>query len=223
MKKSLLLFSNGIDSYIGKYFLRPNLSVYLDMQTKYSLAEKHYIKKFHKDVIVDEALTFLGEHEELSGHIEYRNLFLTMYSLLKYSPNIVYICGLKDDKVSDKTPEVFEMLSSLVSKVSGKDIVITSPFWDKTKADICKEYIQEKPVSDLMYKTYSCYEGGFTECGSCPACLRKRVAIYASSGVFMPFYNLNLVQQYESNIGNYDLQRQKNMKEYFYKVRELDR
>jgi 7-cyano-7-deazaguanine synthase in queuosine biosynthesis len=217
MYKSVLLMSGGIDSFIGYYLLGYPQPVYFNLNSKYSKVEINTVHKISDKVIIDNDLNFLGRLEDKDAHIPYRNLFFMLLGVTKYSDTVI-ICGVRDDNVSDKDSKIFRKMSDSLSYVAKRKIEIVSPFWNFTKADICAKFAN-KFDKRLLLQTYSCYSGKEIECGACPACFRKRVALF-SINIFMPFNNDLLLSKYEANMSNYDDQRQLNMKKYIKYIRD---
>lgn len=218
MIDSVLLLSGGLDSFIGYFYLNKPQPVYFNLKSKYSQKEINHLNKikdiFDQDIIFNDSLSFLGNFEQgEKAYIPFRNLHLALMSATNYSDHI-YICGVKDDRVIDKNKTIFKMWSDTLSETCGRKITIESPFFDMTKVDIIKWMTHNYPDIDLIKYTLSCYDSIEGHCYSCPACLRRNVALY-QFGYELPFYNLNLVSDYISNLKNYDKDRVKYMEDYF--------
>jgi len=213
--KEVLLYSGGIDSFIGYYYLNKPQLISFDLGSKYTQKELKYNPLKTENIIYDESLKWLGENEQnLNAHIPFRNLYLALTAVAKYS-DIIYICGLKDDEMTDKNEQVFNLWSNHFSELENRQIQILSPFWNLTKEDIVKWYSNKYNKEDLL-KTVSCYSNeDIIYCGKCQACFRKACALY-SVGLKLPFYNKNIINYYrqrsEENI--YDLMRIKSIKRY---------
>lgn len=214
---SVILFSGGIDSFVGYHYLNKPQPIYFNMNTKYSKKEINNLKNFDiKTPIIDNSLVFLGDGEQNgSAYVPFRNLYLAMTAVSRYS-DTVYICGLKDDVVSDKNEEVFKEWSQHLSKLEGREINIISPFWNHTKEDIVKWYSENYDKNDLL-NTISCYsDTDECHCGKCKACFRKACVLY-TVGIELPFYDNDIVMEYKKKLGtgHYDLRREETMKKYF--------
>lgn len=223
MSEQILLFSGGIDSYIAWHFLDKPKTVYFDLGTPYSDYEVRVVKELIPDTIIDRSLN-LGSRQvpdSVAAHVPMRNLYLAMLAC-HYGDEII-ICGLKDDNISDKTPEAFKEMSTLLSTLNDRKlsdpIKVTSPFWNMTKADIVKWYL-DKYYQDptALLRTISCYTpskqvGTYKHlkkryCGICRCCFRKWNSLYAN-GVKLPFYNLALMKEYlyKAQHKEYDIDR----------------
>jgi len=136
--KEVLLYSGGIDSFIGYYFLNKPQLVSFDLGSRYTKKERKYNPLKDEFIIYDDSLKWLGENEqELNAHIPFRNLYLALTAVSNYS-DTVYICGLKDDNMTDKNEQVFKQWSDHFSLLEEREIKILSPFWEMTKEDIVK-------------------------------------------------------------------------------------
>lgn len=192
MYKQVLLFSGGLDSFIAYHLLNKPKAIHFDIGTRYSIYEKETALKLVPDCIVDESLNFLGLYENLeTSEIPMRNLFTIMVCAVKYSTNII-IGSMADDYMGDNRKDNLQDFATLLSKISNRDITVTSPFWNMTKAEAVQEYVKNFGSQGLL-DTYSCFE---TEeaCNSCISCLEKNVALF-SGGIFVPFYNMELLSE----------------------------
>ena len=143
MAERILLFSGGLDSYIAWHFLEKPKTVYFNLKTSYSDYEIRVEKELIPDTIIDNSLNLASRQDSNSdaAFIPMRNLYLAMLAC-KYGDEII-ICGLKDDCVVDKTPESFDICSGFLSTLNNKQIRVISPFWEMSKADIVKWYLEE--------------------------------------------------------------------------------
>lgn len=63
--------------------------------------------------------------------------------------------------------------------------------------------------------------GNDIECEQCLACLRKRIAIYVGTDIFLPFKNMKLVDKCLKELHTYDEDIQQSMKKYFNRLEDL--
>lgn len=218
--KKILLFSGGIDSYIAYFYLDEPQTVYFNTDIGYSKKEIEAIKELIPDTIIDDSLNLHSREIPSSdtAFIPMRNLYLAMLAC-KYGDEII-IAGLKDDVVNDKNKEIFEEFSAILSKLNEREIKVTSPFWDMTKADIVKWYLENRGEKDNLLKTISCYRPDLVQigdygkyyCGQCKCCFRKWVALWVN-GIKLPFHNTALMNDYRSKAeqNHYIEQRNKNI------------
>ena len=218
----IILLSGGIDSTIGYYYLEKPQPVFFNMGHNYQWKERRAVEeivdvKKHR-LIIDSSLSFLGaKEEELNAHIPFRNLFLSLVSAAFYS-DIIYICGIKDDVMTDKSAKVFNEWSKHLSFLEGRDIQILSPFWDLTKVDLVNWFKKEYPseFEKVLRLTVSCYSGeGDNYCGKCQACFRRAVALF-SVGIELPFFNSDILIYYKNRLSEefYNKERIQYTKKY---------
>jgi len=201
------LFSSGIDSILGMYYLTHELHeenvqfVYFDLKHRYSKAEIITIRQYYPFVRIENLLD-LSTIERPDAFIPNRNvlLVLTAASLfVAYDRITIYINGMKDDNVNDQNRPLWLHMSAILENMyPGKMINIKSVFnYEWTKFDAIDWYRNKFDVSQLE-KTFSCYNPvNFTDhCYSCPACFRRNVALFYA-GINKPFHNKELIDKYE--------------------------
>jgi len=190
----ILLFSGGVDSFIAYHWLKRPPTVYFDLNTPYSMKEIMTVKYLVPNTKVEKVLDLSSRQIGEGAYIPFRNLYLAMLAA-KYSDEIV-IVGIRGDNVSDKSPEIFLSFSLILSEMEGRDIKVTSPFWNITKDEIVKWYLdQGLSIEDLGWTT-SCYDNSTVNyCGKCPSCFRKWVAFY-NNGIKLNFRNKELMSEY---------------------------
>jgi len=206
----VILCSGGIDSFIMYEWLLSNKQLfdiftplYIDYGQKYVKAELEALNRLIPNI---EVIRVQGTpYEEInSGFTPARNLFLASIAVMYANADIVYMAGLKDDNVSDKNPEAFEQMGYMLSKFSRKKIIVDSPFFDVTKAQIVSKYLAAGGSPDKLRETFSCYAPIREKdpCYNCPACFRRWVALTAN-GISMPPINRDIVLKYLKKLNNY--------------------
>jgi len=187
----ILCMSGGLDSVAGWYFLDKPGCVFFNTKVLSSSKEKTAIWLLKIPCIIDTSFDFSGIKDT---YIPHRNLLFAS-AASKYG-NEVVICGLEDDMVPDKTPEAFEKMSAVLSDIGKEEVTVTSPFWDKTKAEVVQWMLDNVPDAENVIRTsVSCYSCRYGECGWCEACFRKACAMY-SCRLVMPFGNKEMVKEY---------------------------
>jgi len=213
----ILLFSGGLDSFVAYHYLNKPQTVYFDLRTPYSNREKKVILDLIPETIVDYSLILNDRQIGEKAYIPFRNLYLAMLAN-KYSDEIV-IAGLKDDVVSDKNEFIFQEVSNILSKMESRSIKVHSPFWNLTKEEVVRWYLNNSGSEEELLKTISCYDGEelTNYCGKCPSCFRKWNALRAN-GVDIKFWNDELMSEYYQLAldGKYILSRNLSI------VREID-
>lgn len=166
MEKVCVLFTPGLDSFLCNYFLeldRPDLKFeryYFDVNSKYSRFEVGYLKSNLKAVHVDVYGNYLDLRslEASDSNIPNRNILLATMAASIGCFDTIYINGMKDDRSTDNNERVFGDLSKAISLSMGRNITITSKFWDKEKSQVVREYIELGGKRfDLLTKVYSCF------------------------------------------------------------------
>jgi len=189
----ILLFSGGMDSYIAWHYLGKPKTVYFDLGTPYAQKEIKVIKQLVPDTIIETCLNL--ESRQIGDYfIPYRNLYFALLAN-KYSDEIV-MAGLKDDGIEDKNEAIFAEWSLLLSKMILRPVVVQSPFWQMTKEDIVKWYIDNVEDTELLLKTVSCYSEEDTNyCGRCRSCFKKWAPFW-NNNIRFPYHNKALMMMY---------------------------
>lgn len=198
---AILLYSGGIDSLVAYHYLDKPQTVYFDMQTKYTQKELFSVLTTINSTIVDNSLNMRERETGENAYVPFRNLLLAAQAA-HYS-DLIFIAGVRDDKVSDKTPEAFNVFSQVLSGLEGRKISVRSPFWGLTKEEVVKWYLKnvDNTGKDLI-KGVSCYADNTKNyCGECPSCFRKWCALYAN-GIQLKFTNSTLMASYYERASN---------------------
>ena len=198
--KVVKLVSGGVDSYILSQEI-DGINLYIDFGQPYAKEEMSALDKLG---VKYEVIKIDGGRVNADIFIPDRNLTLACLAAMLYQPDVVYMAGLKDDNCSDKNETEFGIMSDIVSRYANKRIEIRSPYWQKTKGDIVREFTYK----DRLRNTFSCYtpKNG-KPCGNCPACLRRTIALETNgvdSGVEL---SREILKEYASKIHKYDADR----------------
>ena len=179
--KFVLMFSGGLDSYLALLTLLDNgidpILVYAEHGSQNNYEQlyqaKTLAKKHKKELIVDRTLS-LGQWEEENAFIPNRNGFLAYIGAL-YGDFIYFAIMDGEQTYTDCRPDTFMALSVSLTKLSGRPVVVDSPFWELTKAEVIANL---DPIhhKNLLH-TWSCHRGLRTKhCGNCSACFRRFVS-----------------------------------------------
>ena len=195
LDKEVLCLSGGLDSTIAWHYLQYPEAVYVKLNHRYQQKELTTIQNLKKYIeshsslklllhIVDGPDLSLFEYGE-TAYIPRRNLLLAL--IASYYGNKIYIVGIKGDKVEDKSPEAFKTMSyaiNFISKPTDIPVKIDSPFWNMTKTQIVKWFLDtfnEKYALGILKTSVSCYsQSTLGQCGRCPSCFRKWIALEAA-------------------------------------------
>ncbi|RLF28457.1 MAG: hypothetical protein DRN14_04180 [Thermoplasmata archaeon] len=205
MDKHILLFSSGVDSFIAYHYLKKQhgidklqLVYFFNSNIKYAQAELYYVQKC-KEIVQDELLVLPVKFplmEDNESFIPARNLLFALQSVLdlaypEYDNVYVYLGGLRDDRVSDNSPEFAKTLSEVLTLSCSRQINVKSAFdYKLSKSEIVKWFIDNFPdqTNNLVDYTFSCYAPkGVEHCYSCRACFRRNVAL--QDIILLPFHD----------------------------------
>lgn len=208
-QKEVLCFSGGLDSTIAYFYLNKPKSIYIDINSRYSKKEKKHIEKLKQlgmniDIIQGFDLSDFEEGE--NAYISKRNLLLTL--IASYYGNLIYLVGISGDNVEDKNPQAFRTMSycfNSIQKEKELDVKITSPFWNKTKGELVRWFMEnfdsfdiECEAEDILRTSISCYNENIKgQCGKCPSCFRKWIALKYCD---IKYYDIDCDDWFENDI-----------------------
>ncbi len=167
--KRVMLFSPGLDSYLANYLLMHSLKeepltrVYFDLcSRRYSLTEVNFLRKlYNKKYVKIDGRVFLGDLEHADAHIPNRNAVLCTLAQAVYDADVVYLNGVKCDRVSDNNSQFRKSMSRLLTKSAGKIVLVSSVLSSKEKVSWCKYYAEQVKSIDermkLITNTFSCF------------------------------------------------------------------
>lgn len=177
--KKVLLYSGGMDSWLIDKLWKPDIKLYVDMNTRYS---KQEISKLSSDVIIEKL--DLSKWERPDSIIPLRNLFLACIATF-YGD---YIClgATAGDRVLDKSYKFAEKTTDLLRYLYSpqwwnprqRDIKICLDYKDKTKTELLQMYIAEGgDIKKAWKESFSCYQPNKLEpCMHCKPCFRKFIS-----------------------------------------------
>jgi len=240
MSESIVqLFTPGLDSFLAYYQLQQKYKkesirrIYIDIKSRYSQYEIDFLKNLYSDEEIEIISNIdLSKIEKENAHVPNRNILLITLVQSITNCDVIYINGVKDDRVSDNTFDFRKSMSNLLSSVSEKDVQVKSILDNCEKSTLVEQYIQNgNNKLDLLEKTYSCYNKEFYieenlsifeqikfntripefreigkfnvhGCLECVACYRRMCAL-TFANIFVPFYNFKLSKEYyDSKISN---------------------
>jgi len=188
----ILCYSGGLDSLIAWHYLGKPPSIYFKC-AEYSQVEMDSIRISNPNCIVINRIDLSLYQRGEKAYIPHRNIIFAALAS-NYDARVV-IAGIKDDQVPDKNPQAFELISEALTVTSESPVTVTSPFWDMTKSQIIKWFLDNVPNALSLIKTsVSCYSGE-KYCGECPSCFRKAVALWENN-IKLDFANIKLMEEY---------------------------
>lgn len=173
--ETCVCFSGGIDSLCALSLYDPlnSLPLYIGYNEIYNDLEWNFAKKF-------EAVRFdvpIGGRDPSWEYIVPMRNFIFVAIAALFSNNIV-LAVTEGDRSPDKSRKFFYQSSQILSEFYGREIKVYSPFMDKTKTQIVKDYLDSGYNARCLEDAVTCYSNG-TEgklCGACGACFRRAVA-----------------------------------------------
>ena len=176
--KKVLLYSGGLDSYIGATLLGSEWDLaYFNIGHKYAVNEIETMTslglpfKTHSSLALQEQWV---EHE--SGFIPQRNPLLISLAQAVYDADEIALCAVAGELSADKHTRFFTLMSDLLSYTANKSVRVFSPFQKNTKSQIVKKYLEMANPLEPLLNTRSGYSPEKDNCGLCQACFRRWVA-----------------------------------------------
>lgn len=187
--KKVLLYSGGMDSWLIDKIWKPDIKLYIDMNTRYS---KEEIARLPSDVIVEQLN--LGKWERDDKIIPLRNLYLIALAT-NYGDEIC-LGATAGDRVLDKsygfkyiTEQMFNYLYQKQHWTEERKIKINLDFKQYTKTNLLHIFIsQGGNIVDAFNHSFSCYAPiDNHECWSCKPCFRKFVSFALNGYIFSEY------------------------------------
>lgn len=176
--KKVLLYSGGMDSWLIDKLWKPDIRLYIDMNTRYS---KEEMKRLPDDIVIEKL--DLSKWERGDKIIPLRNMYLIGIAT-NYGDEIC-LGATAGDRVLDKSPVFAELYEELLGYLYQKQhwtekrmIRINLDYKAYTKTELLKQYlIQGGNIGDALSSSFSCYApvDGY-ECWNCKPCFRKFIA-----------------------------------------------
>lgn len=107
-----------------------------------------------------------------------RNLYLASIGA-EYAGNIWIVATKRGDEsvgTPDKTSRFYNQASVAFSEFYASRRQVSSPFINKSKLEVVKDYLLAGGSLEALKRTFSCYspvDGDITACGTCYACYKK--------------------------------------------------
>ena len=186
MTKVAVLVSGGIDSAITYFLLKSTtpgdhiVPIFVNLQQSYWKKELAGCNELYGDQLVCLETNAPTIDDKDNSFIPNRNLFLASYATLAVYPDVIYISGMADDDRPDKTPQIFEEMSGVLTKTSDKQITVTSDLWEYGKGDAVRMFLDAgvPNAEAVLLKTVSCYsQEGEGHCNDCEACFRRWLSL----------------------------------------------
>ena len=188
MEKKVLLFSGGFDSLLQEYLIKPDVLLYVDMETSYSQRELEALQRLpqsYRDRLI--VINFpLGVYEKDNKYLPYRNLFLATLAL-QYGQHVYFGFNASDD-APDKDDTFLKRLTTLFKHLNknaigdmgwdNKNFSFSAPFKDTTKTELGSKALVAGMSPRFIQNIRTCYDSDSVRgCGRCRPCLNKAVAL----------------------------------------------
>jgi len=165
--KEVMLFTPGLDSFLANFILKNDNRnfdrVYFDLGCKYSDLEIMFLERiYEKGYVRIDGRVFLGDMELDNYYVPNRNLILCTLAQSVFNADVIYLNGVKCDRVSDNNLMFRKQTSRLLSRVSEKPIIVKSALSSKEKYTWCEFYTNKvkndfNKRMELVINTFSCF------------------------------------------------------------------
>ena len=162
--KSVLLYSGGMDSLMIDFLLEPDVLLNISMNSNYDKRERESFPKGKEIIYLDDVLN-LGQYERDDAIVPNRNAHLVL--LASHYGEHIMLGSVSGDRSFDKDEKFYFRMEDLLNHMwqeqhwtEERKFKIESPFKDKTKTELVREYVQKGGSIDELLTSYSCYEGG---------------------------------------------------------------
>ena len=179
--KTVLLYSGGMDSLIIDQIMKPDVLLNISMDSNYDKRERLSMKYDDRMIFLDDVLN-LGQYEREDAIIPNRNAHLVL--LASHYGETILLGSVSGDRSFDKDEKFYMRMEDLLNHMwqeqhwtEERKFEVYSPYKDKTKTELVKEFLENEGQVTALAESYSCYEGGEKHCGTCKACFRKWVSL----------------------------------------------
>lgn len=186
--KSCVLFSGGMDSYLAWKLFAPEADlVFIDIGQPYLTKERNAAAAVTVDNsvgLVPLTATQIGAGPAPNGILLHRNALLILTAASYYSDIIMGVVA--DEINSDKSLEFFDAMEQVLNishrgqywnNGVGVEYSIHSPVRRSTKSELVAQYLEHGYATAPLLATVSCYDGEHIQCGKCPSCFKRWVAL----------------------------------------------
>lgn len=187
MKKEVLLYSGGMDSYILAHMYPFAKLLYIDSGARYTekeLSKIYLTPRFNGDkteITVLRGVVDLSQYEREDAIVPARNLILA--TIASFYGDTVLLAATAGDKSTDKDDLFTSLTGKTLSHIYDCDhfergrIKVLLPTKEWTKSKLVRWYVEKGYSIGNLINTVSCYSEEKGHCGKCKACLRKWVAL----------------------------------------------
>lgn len=196
MERDVMLYSGGMDSYIGAMYLKAQnkdnhiVPMYINYkeppcakELTIALFQRRNLAKTPEEVeflVRSEEFNFNGKSEGAFNVLFGRNLHFCLLAA-PYTNKYIYLFGTKDGLIADNNPVFYEKASNILSHIKGEEVIVTSPLSDLTKVEVVDWYVEQNgqdAIVKLVTQTSSCVKADHLFCGRCSGCFNFFCAVY---------------------------------------------
>ena len=172
MKTTVLLFSPGLDSFLGNWLVSKNLEkdeelirMYIDIKSRYSKFEIEFLMKWYGNQITFISGPDMSSLETKTAFVPNRNAILSSLAQAYTSADRVLLNATMNDRVADGSVQFRNVMSDVLHISNEKPVLVDSPLFRNEKSFWVKQFAEEHPDKklDLLNKTFSCYNADLYE------------------------------------------------------------
>lgn len=125
----------------------------------------------------------LADWELPDAKIPARNMILGIAGARRAQSKVWLVAQRGEMCVPDKTRGFFVEASRMLSRLFERPIAFDTPFADMDKTEMVAWWLSKGLDAGRLVESWSCYhpvqegQSKFVECGNCPACMRKFIAL----------------------------------------------
>lgn len=176
------MVSGGLDSFLARARMPKAKPLFIEWGQPYLGMEREAVSRLYPDAIIVrmEGLPVLQSDDP---YVAARNLMFACVAA-RFGDRVC-LAGMRDEMCADKSPEAFREMSRVLSAQCRGPIEVFSPFWNSTKSEAVRGYLEGGGDPSSLLQTVSCYGSGESPCLDCEACFRRFVAL-RSNGLGVP-------------------------------------
>lgn len=164
----IILLSGGMDSFINwRLFHYDAVPVFVRTGSRY---QEHDLRlaRMQSTSLIELDMPKLSEQS--NGVVPHRNIILLGLVANRTSASSIVVSAPLGEVIHDQQPRFYKLCSEVLG------IPIVNSLSGYTKSDLVSKYIQN--FSDRKFlNTRSCYSSAQGQCGNCPACFKRWVAL----------------------------------------------
>ncbi len=192
----VVMVSGGLDSLLAAHIHPRATRVFVEWGQPYLELERRAVSGLYPDartIRIDGLPSLSGQ----DFYVPARNLMFATIGA-RFGDRIC-LAGMRDEMCPDKNPDAFRAMSSILTAQCRERVEVFSPFWNCTKSEAVKAFLNADGDSSLLVRSVSCYGSGDVPCLDCEACFRRFVALQSN--------DINVPRPSDAVIKTYGLNR----------------